>query len=64
MRMENLLYSKEYWDLMEPGIPSRVAEEELKQLQLKDLKVKNYLFQAIDHNIMETTLDKWSAKSI
>lgn len=64
MRMENLLRSKEYWDLIESGIPPVVTGEELKQLQLKDLKVKNYLFQAIDRNIMETILDKGSAKAI
>lgn len=31
---------------------------------MKDLKVKNYLFQAIDRSIMETILNKESAKSI
>ncbi|XP_074378274.1 uncharacterized protein LOC141719795 [Apium graveolens] len=42
-------------------------EEERKAidgLKLKDLKVKNYLFQAIDMPIMETILDKDSSKSI
>ncbi|XP_062013843.1 uncharacterized protein LOC133730232 [Rosa rugosa] len=31
---------------------------------MKDLKVKNYLFQAIDRTIMETILDKETAKGI
>ena len=69
MRMENLLRSKEYWDLIEIGVPldaedGVVSTEAHKQLKLKDLKVKNYLFQAIDRTIMETILDKSSAKSI
>jgi len=69
MRMENLLHSKEYWDLIETGVSSAaedgaVLTEAQKQLQIKDLKVKNYLFQSIDRTIMETILDKGSAKSI
>lgn len=68
MRMENLLRSKEYWEMVETGIPSvddgSVTTDVHKQLQLKDLRVKNYLFQAIDRTIMETILDKSSAKSI
>jgi hypothetical protein len=71
MRMENLLRSKEYWDLIETGVSSAVEDgagavptEAQKQLQIKDLKVKNYLFQSIDRTIMETILDKRSAKSI
>jgi len=32
--------------------------------KLKDLKVKNYLFQAIDQNIMETILDRDTSNSI
>ena len=49
MRMENLFRSKEYRDLIETGVSS-VAEdgvvliEAQKQLKIKDLKVKNYLF--------------------
>ena len=31
---------------------------------MKDLKAKNYLFQAIDRSIMETTLNKNTAKEI
>lgn len=33
-------------------------------LQLKDLRVKNYLFQAIDRSIMETILKKDITKDI
>ncbi|KAH7576736.1 hypothetical protein JRO89_XS01G0138400 [Xanthoceras sorbifolium] len=32
--------------------------------KLKDLKVKNYLFQAIDHSILETILSKETSKQI
>lgn len=35
-----------------------------EELQLKDLRVKNYLFQAIDRSIMETILKKDTAKDI
>ncbi|KAM3747363.1 hypothetical protein ACB098_05G029300 [Castanea mollissima] len=46
----------EYWSLVETGIPATVEGVELTEAQqksiadqkLKDLKVKNYLFQAID----------------
>ena len=70
--MENFLRSKEYWDLVENGIPAAAAGAALSEAQrkgiedakLKDLKVKNYLFQAIDRNIMETILDRDTAKSI
>ena len=57
---------------MENGIPAAAAGAALSEAQrkgiedakLKDLKVKNYLFQAIDRNIMETILDRDTAKSI
>lgn len=78
MLMENFLRSKEYWDLIENGIsvvvtqgaePSTVVATEAQRKliegqKLKDLKVKNYLFQAIDRNIMETILDRDTSKSI
>ena len=35
-----------------------------EQSKLNDLKAKNYLFQEIDRSIMETILNKDSAKSI
>nr|DAD39485.1 TPA_asm: hypothetical protein HUJ06_013808 [Nelumbo nucifera] len=39
MLMENFLRSKEYWSLVETGY------KKLDKMKLKDLKVKNYLFQ-------------------
>lgn len=53
MLMENLLRSKEYWNVVENGVPVTTASstpEEVKvaaEAKLKDLKAKNYLFQAI-----------------
>ncbi|MCI18386.1 retrovirus-related Pol polyprotein from transposon TNT 1-94, partial [Trifolium medium] len=68
--MENLLRSKEYWSIVEGGVPviTATATAEQKRLadegRLKDLKAKNYLFQSIDRNIIETILDKSSSKAI
>ncbi|XP_061365273.1 uncharacterized protein LOC133308644 [Gastrolobium bilobum] len=72
--MENFLRSKEYWDVVTNGVvepalaegaqltaAQRVAHEEVK---LKDLKAKNYLFQAIDRSILETILSKETSKEI
>ena len=70
MLMENFLKSKEYWDLIENEIPAAtedITETQRKliaDLKLKDLKVKNYLFQAIDRHIIETILNKETAKAI
>nr|KYP44585.1 Retrovirus-related Pol polyprotein from transposon TNT 1-94 [Cajanus cajan] len=72
MLMENFLRSKEYWNLIDPGIPKHAAEAELtenekktvEELKLKDLKVKNYLFQAIDRAVLETILKKETSKEI
>ena len=72
MLMENFLRSKEYWSLVEIGIPAAAEGVELTEAQqksiadqkLKDLKVKNYLFQAIDRTIMETILNRDTAKHI
>lgn len=72
MLMENFLRSKEYWSLIETGIPTVVdgtqptaAERKaIDEAKLKDLKVKNYLFQAIDRTIIETILNKETSKSI
>ena len=66
MLMENFLRLKEYWNLIDPGIPNHVAEvvltenekKTMEELKLKDLKVKNYLFQAIDLVVLETILKK------
>lgn len=52
MLMKNFLRSKEYWSLVETGIPVTAEGVEITEAQqktiadqkLKDLKVKNYLF--------------------
>ncbi|RVW63624.1 Retrovirus-related Pol polyprotein from transposon TNT 1-94 [Vitis vinifera] len=53
------------WSRMESlpaeGIePTEAQQKAIADHKLKDLKVKNYLFQAIDRNIMETILNKES----
>ncbi|KAI5396298.1 hypothetical protein KIW84_062490 [Lathyrus oleraceus] len=56
MLMENFLRSKEYWTVVVSGIAEPAADAALSDgqkteqegLKLKDLKPKNYLFQAID----------------
>jgi hypothetical protein len=76
--MENFLHSKEYWDLIENGISVvatkghyKLIEDQAKaqyklieRQKVKDLKVKNYLFQDIDQNIIETILDRDTSNSI
>ena len=72
MLMENFLRSKEYWNLVETGITavaegidlSDAQKKALEDQKLKDLKAKNYLFQAIDRSILETILKKDTAKDI
>jgi len=72
MLMENLLRSKEYWSLMETGYAepedgvtvTEAQQKRLDELKLKDLKVKNYLFQAIDRTILKIILQKDTAKRI
>jgi hypothetical protein len=70
MLMENLLRSKEYWSIVETGIPvlpaAATAEQRnsVDEARLKDLKAKNYLFQSIDRAISETILDKTTPKAI
>ncbi|XP_024969577.1 uncharacterized protein LOC112508945 [Cynara cardunculus var. scolymus] len=72
MLMENFLRSKEYWSLIEEGIPTVANGKALTEVQkkiiddqkLKDLKVKNHLFQYIDHTIMETILSRYMTKDI
>ncbi|XP_045802529.1 uncharacterized protein LOC123896147 [Trifolium pratense] len=70
MLMENLIRSKELWSLIEPGItaapPDATADQlqAIEALKLKDLKVKNYLFQSIDRSIMETILVRTTSKDI
>ena len=44
--------------------PTEVQKKTVEELRLKDLKAKNYLFQAIDRSILETILKKDTAKDI
>lgn len=70
--MENLLRSKEWWDVIETGVvnPERNViltgpqRTELAECKLRDLKVKNYLFAAIDKNLLKTIAKKDTAKDI
>ena len=72
MLMENLLRSKEWWDMIESGYvePARgeiltdAQRQELAEKKLNDLKVKNYLFQAIDKSILKTIIQKDTAKQM
>ena len=54
---------------MENGIPvgtktSFSYQKHSEDQKLKDLKAKNYLFQALDSSILETTLNKDTTKNI
>ncbi|CAJ2658399.1 unnamed protein product [Trifolium pratense] len=68
--MENLLRSKEYWSLIENGVvvaPANATQDQIKaaeESKLKDLKVKNYLFQSIDRSILETILVRGTSRDI
>ncbi|XP_068339065.1 uncharacterized protein [Pyrus communis] len=70
--MENFLHSKEYWSLVETGIsattegmdPTEAQKKAIDDQKLKDLKAKNYLFQAIDRSILDTILKKDTTKDI
>uniref|UniRef100_A0A803PAK3 CCHC-type domain-containing protein n=1 Tax=Cannabis sativa TaxID=3483 RepID=A0A803PAK3_CANSA len=61
-----------YWQVVsegvtEPAVGTAVTDGqrvELEAQRLKDLKVKNYLFQAIDRTILETILCKDTSKHI
>ncbi|GAU44848.1 hypothetical protein TSUD_112220 [Trifolium subterraneum] len=70
MLMENLLRSKEFWGAIEDGVtvaPPNATAEQLKianDSKLRDFKVKNYLFEAIDRSILETILQRDTAKEI
>ncbi|KAK4417013.1 hypothetical protein Salat_2526800 [Sesamum alatum] len=73
MLMENFLQSKEYWGVIENGLPAAVAErvtvtDAQKKIyverKLKDLKAKNYLFQELVHSILETIINKDTSKNI
>ncbi|GAU25732.1 hypothetical protein TSUD_216620 [Trifolium subterraneum] len=70
MIMEILIRSNELWELIEVGVTVAPPNATAKQLQaaaankLKDLKVKNYLFQSIDRSILETILDRDTSRNI
>ena len=72
MLMENFLSSKEYWTIVVSGVAepavgvvlTNAQKVELEGKKLKDLKAKNYLFQAIDRPILETILCKETSKQI
>ncbi|KAG8374722.1 hypothetical protein BUALT_Bualt10G0025500 [Buddleja alternifolia] len=72
MLMENFLRSKDYWQVVSGGIqelaPGTAVTDaqraEIEGMKLKDLKAKNYLFQAIDRSILETIICKDSSKQI
>ncbi|KAG6480327.1 hypothetical protein ZIOFF_063827 [Zingiber officinale] len=60
----NMFMSKEYWTVVISGVAESIEGVALTDAQLKDLKAKNYLFQAIDRSILETILCKNTAKDI
>ncbi|TXG48808.1 hypothetical protein EZV62_024683 [Acer yangbiense] len=72
MLIENFMRLKEYWSVVIDGIPAAAESVQLTEAQqkviddakLKDIKAKNYLFQAIDRSILETILNKDTSKSI
>ncbi|KAL4297313.1 hypothetical protein GQ457_12G011200 [Hibiscus cannabinus] len=73
MLMENFLRSKEYWGVVKNGLPAAAAEgvivteaqkKTYEEQNLKDLKAKNYLFQALDRSILETIINKDTSKNI
>jgi hypothetical protein len=72
MLMENFLRSKKFWGLVEIGydepasglVQTDAQRKKMDELKLKDLKVKNYLFQALDRTVLDTILKKDTAKDI
>jgi hypothetical protein len=62
MLMENLIRSKELWDLIEVGVtvaPANATEAQRQAAaasKLRDLKLKNYLFQSIDRQFLKPFL--------
>jgi len=72
MLMENFLRSKEYWGLIKNGYvetesgieETKMQRKRIDELKLKDMKIKNYLFQAINRTILETILVKDTSKQI
>ncbi|RDX61967.1 hypothetical protein CR513_59754, partial [Mucuna pruriens] len=72
MRAETFMKSKECWSIVADDIPVVVEENQLSEAQkkaidevtLKDVKAKNYLFQAINRSILETISNKDTTKGI
>ena len=70
--MENFLRSKKFLPVVSTGMQepavgialSNLQKAELDSLTLKDLKAKNFLFEAIDLSIMETILYEDTSKRI
>jgi hypothetical protein len=68
--MENLLRSKEFWSLIENDVtvaPENATQEQQKPAEdskLKDLKVKNYLYQSTDRSILEIILERNTSRDI
>lgn len=59
------------WELVEIGYTEASGstqtdgqQKKNDEIKLKDLKVKNYLFQAIDRTVLDTILKKDTAKNI
>lgn len=53
-----------YVELGEGAMLTEAQQKSLDEAKLKALKVKNYLFQAINRTILETILQKDTSKHI
>ncbi|RDY03554.1 hypothetical protein CR513_12847, partial [Mucuna pruriens] len=70
--MENFIKTKEYWSIIADDVPiiaegnqlSEVQKKGIDEATPKNMKAKNYLFQAIDRSILETILNKDTTKGI
>jgi hypothetical protein len=70
--MENLMRAKQLWNLIDPGIrepavgivQSEAQIKKLEELRMKDMKVKHYLYQAIDRVVFEQIMDRSTSKAI
>lgn len=70
--MENLFRSKEYWVIVKSGYNQPTSmdgmtptqKQNLKEMKLKDLKAKNYLFQSLDKLILKPITQKETSKQL
>ncbi|CAM8991569.1 unnamed protein product [Rhodiola kirilowii] len=70
--MENLLRSKELWNVVETGFAEPGPKDELSaaqkktldEVKLKDLKAKNFLFNSIDKIVLKTITMKNTSKQL